>query len=64
MQARLPERFLTAQEIAERYHVSVRFVYALAESGDLPCVRLGRGKRRLLRFREEDIQALIESSGR
>jgi excisionase family DNA binding protein len=35
---------LTAEETADRLNVSTKFIYSLANSGALPCIRLGKTK--------------------
>jgi excisionase family DNA binding protein len=50
-----PTRLLTAEEVAERLGVGVKWVWAQARSGAIPHVRLGRYKR----FRPEAIDAWI-----
>lgn len=40
-----PVRFLTVAEVAEILRVSKMTVYRLCDSGDLPCVRIGRSYR-------------------
>ena len=48
---------LTAQQVAELLNVKAKTVYAAAEAGRIPCVRLWQGKRRsLLRFSREAIE--------
>ena len=48
-------RLLTAEEVAERLGVGVKWVWAQARAGSIPHVRLGRYKR----FRAEAIAAWI-----
>ena len=53
---------LTAQQVSRRLSIRVATVYAAAEDGRLPCVRLWEGRRRaLIRFRAEDIEQLIQA---
>ena len=51
-----PAKLLTAEEVAERLGVGVKWVWAQVRSGAIPHVRLGRYKR----FRPEAIEAWIE----
>jgi excisionase family DNA binding protein len=48
-----PGKLLTAEEVAERLDVGVKWVWAQARAGTIPHVRLGRYKR----FRPEAIDA-------
>ena len=57
----MPELLLTAQQVSRRLNIRVATVYAAAEDGRLPCVRLWEGRRRaLIRFRAEEIERLIQ----
>jgi excisionase family DNA binding protein len=51
----VPGKLLTAEEVAERLDVGVKWVWAQARAGTIPHVRLGRYKR----FRSEAIDAWI-----
>lgn len=51
--------YLTAEEVASQFKVSVDTVYRLAQSGRLPCVKLGR----VVRFRPQDLEAFGERGG-
>ena len=56
----MPQRLLTANQVAERFNVKRVTVYAAAAQGRIPFIRLWQGKRRsLIRFRSEDIEKLI-----
>ena len=55
------EALWDARKVASIISVPVRTVYSLADSGVLPYVRVGK---RLLRFRPEDIKALVTSTRR
>lgn len=46
-------RLLTADEVAERWQVRTKQVYALVNRGEVPCVRIGRYRR----FRVQAIEA-------
>jgi excisionase family DNA binding protein len=50
-----PEKLLTAEEVADRLDVGVKWVWAQARAGRIPHVKLGRYKR----FRSEAIDAWI-----
>ena len=52
-------RLLRATEVAEATGESVQRVYALARSGALPCVRLGRA----VRFSPPQVLEFIERGG-
>jgi excisionase family DNA binding protein len=49
------EKLLTAEEVAERLDVGVKWVWSQARAGRIPHVRLGRYKR----FRSEAIDAWL-----
>lgn len=51
--------FLTPRDIAQRLKLSLTAVYALCDSGAIPCHRVGvkRGRRRI---REQDFVAYLE----
>ncbi len=49
------EPLLTLLEAARRLHISRSFMYELIRKGVLPVVRIGG----VLRFRPEDVEALI-----
>ncbi len=54
------ESLLTAEEVARILKIKVSTVYDGVYYGRLPAVRLWKGRRRtLLRFRSEDIEAVI-----
>jgi predicted DNA-binding transcriptional regulator AlpA len=57
----MDNELLTAPEVASLYRVKTVTVYAAAKSGKLPHIVLWTGKKRpLLRFRRQDIEALIQ----
>lgn len=61
-EAVMSEPLMTAHEVAVLLHLRPVTVYAAAAKGLIPCVRLWKGGRRgLVRFRREDIQAFIDS---
>jgi len=56
----MSDSLIDAKEVAERLRVQLPTVYAAANDGRIPCVRLWQGKRRtLIRFRPEDIDRFI-----
>ena len=50
-----PGKLLTAEEVADRLDVGVKWVWAQTRSGEIPHVKLGRYKR----FRPEAIEAWL-----
>ena len=55
------EQLLTAKEVADLLRLAPSTVFDAAARGDLPCVRLWRGRRKsVLRFRRSDIESLME----
>ncbi len=61
-----PETLIDAQAVARWLGVSPSTVYEAAARGQLPTVRLWKGRRRtLMRFRRSDIELFIQQrSGR
>ncbi len=58
----MPETLLTAQQVSRRLNIRVATVYAAADDGRIPCIRLWEGRRRaLIRFRVEDVEQLIQT---
>ena len=58
-----PEYLLTAKEVASRLRLAPSTVFDAAARGDIPCVRLWRGRRKsLLRLRSSDIEGMVRSS--
>ena len=51
-------KLLTVKEVSEIINAKPSTIYAWAESGTLPCYKIGG----LLRFSEDDIMASIKSS--
>lgn len=47
---------LRARDVAERLSISASAVYRLAETGELPCVRIGGA----VRFEQADVDRYIE----
>jgi len=56
------EQLLTTKEVAYLLNVDESTIYKWADMGKIRYVDLGTGKKRLLRFRKEDIQKLIEEN--
>lgn len=55
-----PESLFDAREVAEWLKVAVSAVYDQATKGQIPHLRLWRGRRRtLIRFRREDIEKYL-----
>lgn len=52
----MPDRLLTAAEVAERLGVPKTWVLESARSGAMPCVRLGR----YVRFQWADVERWLE----
>ena len=54
------EQLLTAKEVADLLRLAPSTVFDAAARGNLPCVRLWRGRRKsVLRFRRSDLEELI-----
>lgn len=49
-------KMLKAKDVMQMLNISRPTIYRLAESGELPAIRVGRG----LRFREEDMVEYLE----
>ena len=45
-------------DFAERLGISIPHAYRLAQTGEIPCVRLGK---RAVRFDQADVEAYIEA---
>jgi len=55
------EKLLTAKEVAKKLSISVSAVYKWADERRINYINLGSdGKRRCIRFREEELQRIIE----
>lgn len=52
-------QLLTPSEVADLLQLSKATIYRLAESGDLPAIRIGRA----VRFRREAIEQLLNGQG-
>jgi excisionase family DNA binding protein len=55
-----PVRLLTRGEVAGQLALSARTITRLVADGELACVRFGRARR----FRQSDVEALIERRAR
>ncbi|MGD9031716.1 MAG: helix-turn-helix domain-containing protein [Desulfobacteraceae bacterium] len=54
-------QLLTAKDVKEELKISKATVYNLAKSGKLPSVKiLAPGGKALIRFKPEDVKALVE----
>jgi excisionase family DNA binding protein len=56
-----PARWLTAEQVAARYGLTLKAVYRRASRGDLPSLRLGR---RSMRFDRQALDKLLRASAR
>ena len=56
------EVLLTVSEVAQILAIDQSTVYKWVDQGRIPYIDLGAGKKRVLRFRREDIQKLIEEN--
>jgi excisionase family DNA binding protein len=54
-----PERFVSAEEVAEFLSVERRMVLVWARCGTLPAHALGYGRRRIWRFRLSEVEAAV-----
>jgi excisionase family DNA binding protein len=52
-------KLLTAEEVAEILRIKAKTVLDWAEKGYLPCITLGPGSRKLVRFKEDEILTLL-----
>ena len=50
------KEFLNVDDLSEYLSIKKSTVYSLAESGDLPCFKIGR----LIRFRRDEVETWIE----
>ena len=51
------EKYMTADEVAERLSLAKRTVLDLALSGALPCIRIGK---KVIRFSESDLVRFLK----
>ena len=64
------EEILNAKEVAKLLKVSLPGIYAMADRGQLPCVRWecptseGKRPKTMLRFKQSDVWAFIENNYR
>jgi excisionase family DNA binding protein len=54
-------RLLTAEQVAEIICCSPKTIYSWAELGHIPCIKIGKGRKSLLRFDSGEIQAWLKS---
>lgn len=54
----LPDRLLTASDVAALLNVPVRWVRERTRAGDIPCVRLGR----YVRYRRDSVVQWVEET--
>ena len=55
------KKLLTAEQVAEIVSCSPKTVYSWAELGHIPSIKIGAGRKALLRFDSEEIQAWLKS---
>ena len=53
-------RLLTAEQVAEIICCSAKTVYSWAELGQIPSVKIGVGRKALLRFDPDEIRAWLQ----
>ncbi|MGO9613973.1 MAG: helix-turn-helix domain-containing protein [Dissulfurispiraceae bacterium] len=51
---------LNAKQVSELLACSAKTVYSWAELGAIPCIKIGVGRKSLLRFDEQDILVWLE----
>lgn len=58
------DQMMTVAEIAKRLKVSLATVYAMVESGEIPCYRIRTrpGKRGAIRFTEAQLQDYLKAA--
>jgi excisionase family DNA binding protein len=54
---RVPDRLLTADEVAEKLSIGLSTAYLLLRRGELPSVRIGRS----VRVRPEDLRRFVSA---
>lgn len=54
----IPERLLTASEVAYRLHLSRSHTYSLMQSGSIPTIHIGKSRR----VRLQDLKRYIEKN--
>jgi excisionase family DNA binding protein len=52
-------KLLTVEQVAEIICCSPKTVYSWAELGHIPCIKIGKGRKSLLRFDSEEVRAWI-----
>jgi excisionase family DNA binding protein len=55
----MEKRLLTTEQVAEIICCSPKTVYAWAELGHIPCIKIGKGRKSLLRFDSDEVRAWI-----
>lgn len=55
LETSIPDRLLTADEVAERLSIGLSTAYLLLQRGELPSVRIGRS----VRVRPEDLRRFV-----
>jgi excisionase family DNA binding protein len=53
------KRLLTVEQVAEILCCSPKTVYSWAELGHIPCIKIGKGRKSLLRFDSDEVRAWI-----
>jgi excisionase family DNA binding protein len=59
-QAGTTGRLLTAEQVAEIICCSPKTIYSWAELGHIPSIKIGAGRKALLRFDSEEIYAWLQ----
>lgn len=54
------EKLLTADQVAEILNCSPKTVYSWAELGRIPSIKIGMGRKAILRFDSEEIHAWLQ----
>jgi excisionase family DNA binding protein len=55
LETSIPDRLLTAEEVAEKLSIGLSTAYLLLQRGELPSVRIGRS----VRVRPEDLKRFV-----
>jgi len=56
----MQEELLTTAEVAKFLKVSEATVSRLAKRGQLPAIKVGKGRRSFKRFRKSDLEAFLD----
>ena len=59
----MEHEFLTINEVADLLRVSESTVRSYIRNGQLPCLKLGKGRSAAVRIRRSDIDALVGRKG-